>query len=61
MTMEMIIKRLKWAIEDKDWDAIELLMGDLQELTDDEWAVKQYNRNRPIGEHIKNVKDIPTN
>ena len=63
MTKEMIIKRLQWAIEDKDWDAIKLLIGDLEDLTivrSDEWVVKQYNRNRPVEEHIKDVKDLST-
>ena len=64
MTKEMIIKRLQWAIEDKDWDAVKLLMGDLEELKDeirsDEWIIEQYNRNRSIEEKITDVKDIPT-
>ena len=34
MTKEMIIKRLRWAIEDKDWDAVKLLMGDLEDDKD---------------------------
>jgi|TARA_B100000424_G_C22658094_1_gene362261 hypothetical protein len=65
MTKEMIIKRLRWAVEDKDWDAVNLLVGDLEELKDeirsDEWVVKQYNRNRSLEEQIKDVKDISTN
>ncbi len=63
MTKEMIIKRLRWAVEDKDWEAIKLLISDMEDLTiirSDEWVVKQYNRNRPLEEHIKDVKDIPT-
>lgn len=63
MTKEMIIKRLRWAVEDKDWEAIKLLISDIEDLTiirSDEWVVKQYNRNRPLEEHIKDVKDIPT-
>lgn len=59
----MIIKRLRWAVEDKDWEAIKLLISDMEDLTiirSDEWVVKQYNRNRPLEEHIKDVKDIPT-
>ena len=63
MTKEMIIKRLQWAVEDKDWDAIKLLIGDMEDLTivrSDEWVVKQYNRNRPVEEHIKDVKDLST-
>ena len=64
MTKEMIIKRLQWAIEDKDWDAIKLLIGDLEELKDeirsDEWIIEQYNRNRSLEEKITDVKDIPT-
>ena len=64
MTKEMIIKRLQWAVEDKDWDAVKLLMGDLEELKDeirsDEWIIEQYNRNRSIEEKITDVKDIPT-
>ena len=62
MTKEMIIKRLQWAVNDKDWDAVKLLIGDLKELKDeirsDEWVIKQYNRNRPIEEQITDVKDI---
>ena len=58
----MIIKRLQWAVNDKDWDAVKLLIGDLKELKDeirsDEWVIKQYNRNRPIEEQITDVKDI---
>ena len=65
MTKEMIIKRLQWAIEDKDWDAIKLLIGDLEELKDeirsDEWIIEQYNRNRSLEEKITDVEDIPTN
>ena len=65
MTKEIIIKRLQWAIEDKDWDAVNLLVGDLEELKDeirsDEWVVNQYNRNRSLEEQIKDVKDISTN
>ena len=65
MTKEMIIKRLRWAIEDKDWDAIKLLIGDLEELKDeirsDEWIIEQYNRNRSLEEKITDVEDIPTN
>ena len=61
MTKEMIIKRLRWAIEDKDWDAVNLLVGDLEELKDeirsDEWVVKQYNRNRSLEEKITDVKE----
>ena len=64
MTKEMIIKRLQWATEDKDWDAIKLLIGDLEELKDeirsDEWIIEQYNRNRSLEEKITDVKDIPT-
>ena len=64
MTKEMIINRLQWAIEDKDWDAIKLLIGDLEELKDeirsDEWIIEQYNRNRSLEEKITDVKDIPT-
>ena len=63
MTKEMIIKRLRWAVEDKDWEAIKLLISDMEDLTiirSDEWVVKQYNRNRPLEEHIKDAKDIPT-
>ena len=63
MTKGMIIKRLRWAVEDKDWEAIKLLINDMEDLTiirSDEWVVKQYNRNRPLEEHIKDVKDIPT-
>ena len=63
MTKGMIIKRLRWAVEDKDWEAIKLLISDMEDLTiirSDEWVVKQYNRNRPLEEHIKDVKDIPT-
>ena len=64
MTKEMIIKRLQWAVEDKDWDAVKLLIGDLEELKDeirsDEWIIEQYNRNRSIEEKITDVKDIPT-
>lgn len=64
MTKEMIIKRLQWAVEDKDWDAVKLLMGDLEEIKDeirsDEWIIEQYNRNRSIEEKITDVKDIPT-
>jgi len=64
MTKEIIIKRLQWAIEDKDWDAVNLLVGDLEELKDeirsDEWVVNQYNRNRSLEEQIKDVKDIST-
>ena len=63
MTKEMITKRLRWAVEDKDWEAIKLLISDMEDLTiirSDEWVVKQYNRNRPLEEHIKDVKDIPT-
>ena len=60
----MIIKRLRWAIEDKDWDAVKLLIGDLKELKDeirsDEWVIKQYNRNRGLEEQITDVKDIST-
>lgn len=65
MTKEMIIKRLQWAVEDKDWDAIKLLIGDLEELKDEirseEWIIEQYNRNRSVEEKITDVEDIPTN
>lgn len=61
----MIIKRLQWAVEDKDWDAIKLLIGDLEELKDEirseEWIIEQYNRNRSVEEKITDVEDIPTN
>ncbi len=64
MTKEMIIKRLQWAVNDKDWDAVKLLIGDLKELKDeirsDEWVIKQYNRNRGLEEQITDVKDIST-
>lgn len=30
--LEWIIKRLQWSIEDKDWEALKLLKGDLEEL-----------------------------
>ena len=63
MTKEMIIKILRWAVLEKDWEAIKLLISDMEDLTiirSDEWVVKQYNRNRPLEEHIKDVKDIPT-
>ena len=64
MTKEMIIKRLQWAVNDKDWDAVKLLIGDLKELKDeirsDEWIIEQYNRNRSLEEKITDVKDIPT-
>ena len=40
MTKEMIIKRLRWAIEDKDWDAVDLLLEDLRVAEEDvdQWS-----------------------
>jgi len=65
MTKEMIIKRLQWAINDKDWDAVKLLKGDLEEMDNgvrsERWAVKQYNRNRIVEDHAKEFKDIHGN
>tara|TARA_B100000287_G_scaffold56915_1_gene49981 strand:- start:490 stop:597 length:108 start_codon:yes stop_codon:yes gene_type:complete len=34
MTKEMIIKRLQWAVNDKDWDAVKLLIDDLKDVED---------------------------
>jgi|ETNmetMinimDraft_15_1059895.scaffolds.fasta_scaffold133759_1 hypothetical protein len=37
MTIEEIIMRLETAAEDKDWDAVELLLEDLR-ISEDDWG-----------------------
>jgi len=37
MTIEEIIMRLDAALEDKDWDAVELLLEDLR-FSEDDWG-----------------------
>ena len=59
MKKEQIIKRLQWSIEERDWEAVKLLKGDLEAYYD-EWIVEQYNRNGSVKEQIIDVKDIST-